>query len=54
MCTLQEGWESKEVIQHPDDRRERHTYKDRANNGFSEFAEMGAVCNCAVWYREVL
>lgn len=54
MCTLQEGWENKEVIQHPGDRTQEHTYKDWVNNGFSEIPEMGTVYNCAVHHREVL
>lgn len=54
LSTPQEGWENKEVIPQPDDRTERHTYKDWAISGFSELAETGTVYNRAVWCGEVL
>lgn len=53
LCTLQEGWENEETIQHSDDRTE-NTYKDQVKNVFSEIAEMGAVYNCVVCCVEVL
>lgn len=53
MCTLQEGWENKGVIQHPmTEQKGMHTKIELTVGfgvfGFSEFVEMGTVYNCAV------